>query len=191
MLHLNEILRGEACISTLGFTLKACSAFNHFCFSQEPSQFPFSFATHNFYCVYSKYSLTAWFLHSFVSLILSLNEWDYLLIKENSVHASRKKNYNLVGLIFRVLGGFPAGPESTTIAFTDVIDCPHLAVHHKYLFEDSHIHSTTGNWVPLFRTTQTVLWTWRSTHCVLFSSTNRICLRVFLGMLTCFENRQL
>ncbi|OWK61465.1 Matrilin-2 [Lonchura striata] len=36
------------------------------------------------------------------------------------------------------------GPESTTIAITDVIDCPHLAVHHKYLFEDSHIHSTTA-----------------------------------------------
>ncbi|NXF20867.1 MATN2 protein, partial [Rhodinocichla rosea] len=45
-------------------------------------------------------------------------------------------------------GPQPSGPESTTIAITDVIDCPHLAVHHKYLFEDSHIHSTTGNWVP-------------------------------------------
>uniref|UniRef100_A0A8C5X090 Matrilin 2 n=1 Tax=Malurus cyaneus samueli TaxID=2593467 RepID=A0A8C5X090_9PASS len=33
-------------------------------------------------------------------------------------------------------------PESTTIAITDVIDCPHLAVHHEYLFEDSH--STTA-----------------------------------------------
>uniref|UniRef100_A0A8C3UDX2 Matrilin 2 n=1 Tax=Catharus ustulatus TaxID=91951 RepID=A0A8C3UDX2_CATUS len=33
--------------------------------------------------------------------------------------------------------GFPAGPESTTIAITDVIDCPHLAVHHNYLFEDT------------------------------------------------------
>ncbi|NWV09665.1 MATN2 protein, partial [Ptilonorhynchus violaceus] len=42
-------------------------------------------------------------------------------------------------------GPQPSGPESTTIAITDVIDCPHLAVHHKYLFEDSHIHSTTGN----------------------------------------------
>ncbi|NXY29313.1 MATN2 protein, partial [Pomatorhinus ruficollis] len=38
----------------------------------------------------------------------------------------------------------PSGPESTTIAITDVIDCPHLAIHHKYLFEDSHIHSTTA-----------------------------------------------
>ncbi|NXQ09442.1 MATN2 protein, partial [Vidua macroura] len=45
-------------------------------------------------------------------------------------------------------GPQPSGPESTTIAITDVIDCPHLAVHHKYLFEDSHIHSTTGNRVP-------------------------------------------
>ncbi|PKU38254.1 hypothetical protein llap_11443 [Limosa lapponica baueri] len=34
------------------------------------------------------------------------------------------------------------GPESTTIAITDVIACPNLAVHHKYLFEDSHTHST-------------------------------------------------
>ncbi|NWV39770.1 MATN2 protein, partial [Grantiella picta] len=40
-------------------------------------------------------------------------------------------------------GPQPSGPESTTIAITDVIECPHLAVHHKYLFEDSH--STTGN----------------------------------------------
>ncbi|NWR91700.1 MATN2 protein, partial [Furnarius figulus] len=38
----------------------------------------------------------------------------------------------------------PSGPESTTIAITDVIDCPHLAIHHKYLFEDSHAHSTTA-----------------------------------------------
>ncbi|NWV56972.1 MATN2 protein, partial [Daphoenositta chrysoptera] len=45
----------------------------------------------------------------------------------------------------RKTGPQPSGPESTTIAITDVIDCPHLAVHHKYLFEDSHIHSTTGN----------------------------------------------
>ncbi|NXY58728.1 MATN2 protein, partial [Callaeas wilsoni] len=44
-------------------------------------------------------------------------------------------------------GPQPSGPESTTIAITDVIDCPHLAVHHNYLFEDSHIHSTTGNQV--------------------------------------------
>ncbi|NXE21475.1 MATN2 protein, partial [Ardeotis kori] len=36
----------------------------------------------------------------------------------------------------------PSGPESTTIAITDVIACPNLAVHHKYLFEDSHTHST-------------------------------------------------
>ncbi|NXM01655.1 MATN2 protein, partial [Tyrannus savana] len=42
-------------------------------------------------------------------------------------------------------GPQPSGPESTTIAITDVIDCPHLAIHHKYLFEDSHTHSTTGN----------------------------------------------
>ncbi|NXA83191.1 MATN2 protein, partial [Thryothorus ludovicianus] len=41
-------------------------------------------------------------------------------------------------------GPQPSGPESTTIAITDVIDCPHLAVHHKYLFEASHIHSTTA-----------------------------------------------
>uniref|UniRef100_A0A8C0BRP5 Matrilin 2 n=1 Tax=Buteo japonicus TaxID=224669 RepID=A0A8C0BRP5_9AVES len=34
------------------------------------------------------------------------------------------------------------GPESTTIAITDVIACPNLAIHHKYLFEDSHTHST-------------------------------------------------
>ncbi|NXP87112.1 MATN2 protein, partial [Passerina amoena] len=47
-------------------------------------------------------------------------------------------------------GPQPSGPESTTIAITDVIDCPHLAVHHKYLFEDSHIHSTTGNWCFCF-----------------------------------------
>ncbi|NXM78095.1 MATN2 protein, partial [Serilophus lunatus] len=46
-------------------------------------------------------------------------------------------------------GPQPSGPESTTIAITDVIDCPHLAIHHKYLFEDSHTHSTTGN-QPLF-----------------------------------------
>ncbi|NXK57692.1 MATN2 protein, partial [Sylvietta virens] len=44
-------------------------------------------------------------------------------------------------------GPQPSGPESTTIAITDVIDCPHLAVHHEYLFEDSHIHSKTGNQV--------------------------------------------
>ncbi|NXU83669.1 MATN2 protein, partial [Xiphorhynchus elegans] len=42
-------------------------------------------------------------------------------------------------------GPQPSGLESTTIAITDVIDCPHLAIHHKYLFEDSHSHSTTGN----------------------------------------------
>ncbi|NXO79595.1 MATN2 protein, partial [Sitta europaea] len=55
-------------------------------------------------------------------------------------------------------GPQPSGPESTTIAITDVIDCPHLAVHHKYLFEDSHIHSTEsasghsfGCW-PVLRT---------------------------------------
>ncbi|NXV68680.1 MATN2 protein, partial [Molothrus ater] len=47
-------------------------------------------------------------------------------------------------------GPQPSGPESTTIAITDVIDCPHLAVHHKYLLEDSHIHSTTGNWCFCF-----------------------------------------
>ncbi|NWS09082.1 MATN2 protein, partial [Motacilla alba] len=41
-------------------------------------------------------------------------------------------------------GPQPSGPESTTIAITDVIHCPHLAVHHKYLFEDSPIHSTTA-----------------------------------------------
>ncbi|NXF83558.1 MATN2 protein, partial [Sclerurus mexicanus] len=41
-------------------------------------------------------------------------------------------------------GPQPSGPESTTIAITDVIDCPHLAIHHKYLFEDSHTHSTTA-----------------------------------------------
>ncbi|GAB0181945.1 matrilin-2 [Grus japonensis] len=35
------------------------------------------------------------------------------------------------------------GSESTTIAITDVIACPNLAIHHKYLFEDSHTHSTT------------------------------------------------
>uniref|UniRef100_A0A8C0HQK9 Matrilin 2 n=1 Tax=Buteo japonicus TaxID=224669 RepID=A0A8C0HQK9_9AVES len=29
------------------------------------------------------------------------------------------------------------GPESTTIAITDVIACPNLAIHHKYLFEDT------------------------------------------------------
>ncbi|NXW94130.1 MATN2 protein, partial [Alopecoenas beccarii] len=40
-------------------------------------------------------------------------------------------------------GSQPSGPESTTIAITDVIACPNLAVHHKYLFEDSHTHSTT------------------------------------------------
>ncbi|NXA13455.1 MATN2 protein, partial [Sapayoa aenigma] len=44
-------------------------------------------------------------------------------------------------------GPQPSGSESTTIAITDVIDCPHLAIHHKYLFEDSHTHSTTGNQV--------------------------------------------
>ncbi|NXH74257.1 MATN2 protein, partial [Hydrobates tethys] len=44
-------------------------------------------------------------------------------------------------------GAQPSGPESTTIAITDVIACPNLAIHHKYLFEDSHTHSTrtTGN----------------------------------------------
>ncbi|NWQ75059.1 MATN2 protein, partial [Columbina picui] len=43
-------------------------------------------------------------------------------------------------------GSQPSGPESTTIAITDVIACPNLAIHHKYLFEDSHTHSTTtGN----------------------------------------------
>uniref|UniRef100_A0A8B9IYG4 Matrilin 2 n=1 Tax=Amazona collaria TaxID=241587 RepID=A0A8B9IYG4_9PSIT len=45
------------------------------------------------------------------------------------------------GLIFRPFffwgGGVPAGPESTTIAITDVIACPDLAIHHKYLFEDT------------------------------------------------------
>ncbi|KAF1524043.1 Matrilin-2, partial [Eudyptes chrysocome] len=46
-------------------------------------------------------------------------------------------------------GPQPSGPESTTIATTDVIACPNLAIHHKYLFEDSHTHSTrtTGNQV--------------------------------------------
>ncbi|NXX49207.1 MATN2 protein, partial [Tricholaema leucomelas] len=39
----------------------------------------------------------------------------------------------------------PSGPDSTTIAITDVIACPNLAVHHEYLFEDGHSHSTTGN----------------------------------------------
>ncbi|XP_010281503.1 PREDICTED: matrilin-2 [Phaethon lepturus] len=39
-------------------------------------------------------------------------------------------------------GPQPSGPESTTIAITDVIACPNLAIHHKYLFEDSHTHST-------------------------------------------------
>ncbi|NWU54800.1 MATN2 protein, partial [Dromas ardeola] len=43
---------------------------------------------------------------------------------------------------FHKTGPQPSGPESTTIAITDVIACPNLAVHHKYLFEDSHIHST-------------------------------------------------
>ncbi|KFR17770.1 Matrilin-2, partial [Opisthocomus hoazin] len=38
-------------------------------------------------------------------------------------------------------GPLPSGPESTTIAITDVIACPNLAIHHKYLFEDSHTHS--------------------------------------------------
>ncbi|NWR57463.1 MATN2 protein, partial [Bucorvus abyssinicus] len=44
-------------------------------------------------------------------------------------------------------GPQPSGPESTTVAITDVIACPNLAIHHKYLFEDSHTHSarTTGN----------------------------------------------
>ncbi|NWX40700.1 MATN2 protein, partial [Steatornis caripensis] len=41
-------------------------------------------------------------------------------------------------------GPQPSGPESTTIAITDVIACPNLAIHHKYLFEDSHAHSTTA-----------------------------------------------
>ncbi|NWQ68117.1 MATN2 protein, partial [Neopipo cinnamomea] len=41
-------------------------------------------------------------------------------------------------------GPQPSGPESTTIAIIDVIDCPHLAIHHKYLFEDSHTYSTTA-----------------------------------------------
>ncbi|NXM30369.1 MATN2 protein, partial [Oxyruncus cristatus] len=41
-------------------------------------------------------------------------------------------------------GPQPSGPESTTISITDVIDCPHLAIHHKYFFEDSHTHSTTA-----------------------------------------------
>ncbi|XP_055560947.1 matrilin-2 isoform X6 [Falco cherrug] len=40
------------------------------------------------------------------------------------------------------MGPQPSGPESTTIAITDVIACPNLAIHHKYLFEDSHTHST-------------------------------------------------
>ncbi|KFU96260.1 Matrilin-2, partial [Chaetura pelagica] len=39
-------------------------------------------------------------------------------------------------------GPQPSGPESTTIAITDVIACPNLAIHHQYLFEDSHTHST-------------------------------------------------
>ncbi|KFV69187.1 Matrilin-2, partial [Dryobates pubescens] len=39
----------------------------------------------------------------------------------------------------------PSGPDSATIAITDVIACPNLAVHHKYLFEDGHTHSTTAN----------------------------------------------
>ncbi|NXY68714.1 MATN2 protein, partial [Glareola pratincola] len=43
---------------------------------------------------------------------------------------------------FHKTGPQPSGPESTTIAITDVIACPNLAVHHKYLFEDSHTHST-------------------------------------------------
>ncbi|NWH70396.1 MATN2 protein, partial [Piaya cayana] len=43
----------------------------------------------------------------------------------------------------RKTGSQPSGPESTTIAITDVIACPNLAIHHKYLFEDSHTHSAT------------------------------------------------
>ncbi|NXY89173.1 MATN2 protein, partial [Alcedo cyanopectus] len=41
----------------------------------------------------------------------------------------------------------PSGPDSASVAITDVIACPNIAVHHKYLFEDSHTHSTrtTGN----------------------------------------------
>ncbi|XP_057256503.1 matrilin-2 isoform X3 [Pezoporus wallicus] len=42
----------------------------------------------------------------------------------------------------RKTGPQRSGPESTTIAITDVIACPDLAIHHKYLFEDSHTHST-------------------------------------------------
>ncbi|NXX78748.1 MATN2 protein, partial [Urocolius indicus] len=42
-----------------------------------------------------------------------------------------------------------SGLESTTIAITDVIACPNLAIHHEYLFEVSHADSTTtGNEVP-------------------------------------------
>lgn len=51
---------------------------------------------HNLNHVYSKYSLTAQFLHFFTSLVLSMNDphcnqWDYSLIKEKLVHLSRKK----------------------------------------------------------------------------------------------------
>ncbi|KFP07525.1 Matrilin-2, partial [Calypte anna] len=42
----------------------------------------------------------------------------------------------------RKTGPQPSGSESTTIAITDVIACPNLAVHYKYLFEDSHTHPT-------------------------------------------------
>ncbi|OXB53052.1 UNVERIFIED_CONTAM: hypothetical protein H355_001465, partial [Colinus virginianus] len=34
------------------------------------------------------------------------------------------------------------GPEPTTVEITDVLACPSLAIQHKYLFEDSHTHST-------------------------------------------------
>uniref|UniRef100_A0A8C4JJE7 Matrilin 2 n=1 Tax=Dromaius novaehollandiae TaxID=8790 RepID=A0A8C4JJE7_DRONO len=35
-----------------------------------------------------------------------------------------------------------SGPESDTVAIIDVLACPNFAVHHKYLFEDSHTYST-------------------------------------------------
>ncbi|NXX21417.1 MATN2 protein, partial [Podargus strigoides] len=58
-------------------------------------------------------------------------------LKESAHHQQDPSSGRL-----RKTGPQPSGPESTTTAITDVIACPNLAIHHNYLFEDSHTHST-------------------------------------------------
>lgn len=72
--HPNKLLQGKACISILCSISVKHVQLSITCFSQEPSQLPFSSATHSLNHIHSKYSLTAWFLHIFVLLVLSMND---------------------------------------------------------------------------------------------------------------------